>query len=88
MPDPQPVCSALRHLRPDIRAMGGYTPGEQVRDCIKLNTNECAWGPSPATRQALLASTDDSLRLYAKRPPRGTASARIWCWPATAPMIA
>ena len=79
MPDPQPVCSALRHLRPDIRAMGGYTPGEQVRDCIKLNTNECAWGPSPATRQALLASTDDSLRLYpdpTARDLREAAAAR------------
>ena len=75
MPDPQPVCSALRHLRPDIRAMGGYTPGEQVRDCIKLNTNECAWGPSPATRQALLASTDDSLRLYPDPTARGLREA-------------
>jgi hypothetical protein len=33
---------AIRHLRPAIAAMEGYTPGEQVRDCIKLNTNECA----------------------------------------------
>ena len=46
--------------------MAGYTPGEQVRDCIKLNTNECAWGPSPAVWRALAAlpKGEDSLRLY------------------------
>ncbi|MBA3937263.1 MAG: histidinol-phosphate transaminase [Planctomycetes bacterium] len=56
--------TALRQLRPDIIAMAPYTPGEQVRDCTKLNTNECAWGPSPAVLAALRACGDDSLRLY------------------------
>jgi histidinol-phosphate aminotransferase len=68
MSDPLPAatCTALRHLRPDIRAMAAYTPGEQVRDCIKLNTNECATGPSPAVWAALshLPKGSDSLRLY------------------------
>lgn len=68
MPDPlNPAASpALRYVRPDIRAMAGYTPGEQVRDCIKLNTNECAWGPAPAVLAALdaMEQQSDSLRLY------------------------
>lgn len=79
MPDPQPAPAgtALRHLRPDIRAMAGYTPGEQVRDCIKLNTNECAWGPSPSVWQALanLPKGADSLRLYPDPTARGLREA-------------
>ncbi len=61
-----PICTALRHLRPDIKAMAAYTPGEQVRDCIKLNTNECATGPSPAvwTTLANLPRGSDGLRQY------------------------
>ena len=39
--------SATSYLRPDVVAMKAYTPGEQVNECIKLNTNECAWGPAP-----------------------------------------
>ena len=62
--DPSPLPSGTRHLRRDIVAMSGYTPGEQVRDCIKLNTNECAWGPSPRTRAVLAEAGDDQLRLY------------------------
>ena len=60
---PLPV-SALRHLRPDISAMRGYTPGEQVVDCIKLNTNESAWPPSPRVHLALNSLCDDRLRKY------------------------
>lgn len=77
MPDAQPVSTALRHLRPDIRAMAGYTPGEQVRDCIKLNTNECAWGPSQAVWQALAAlpKGEDSLRLYPDPSAKGLREA-------------
>jgi histidinol-phosphate aminotransferase len=44
--------------------MSGYTPGEQVRDCVKLNTNECAWGPSPAVLEAFRGFSDDTVRLY------------------------
>lgn len=54
---------ATRHIRRDIRAMSGYTPGEQVVDCIKLNTNECAWPPSPRVHEALRVH-DDDLRKY------------------------
>lgn len=44
--------------------MAGYTPGEQVVDCIKLNTNECAWPPSPRVHAVLRALDDDQLRQY------------------------
>src|SRR5215210_3057380 len=59
-------------LRPNIRAMAGYTPGEQPRtsDIVKLNTNENPYPPSPrvldAVREAL---TGDRLRKYP--PPHG-----------------
>ena len=56
--------SASRHLRAEVVAMSAYTPGEQVLDCIKLNTNECAWGPSPAVLEALRSCGADALRLY------------------------
>src|ERR1700751_4682388 len=61
-------------LRANIRAMAGYTPGEQPRggEFIKLNTNENPYPPSPrvfeAIRQAL---TGDRLRKYPD--PVGTA---------------
>ncbi len=87
---PAPSCPASRFLRPDVRAMAGYTPGEQVRDCIKLNTNECAWGPSPAVWQALErirseGRGEDGLRLYPDPQSTGlrqAAAERYGCSPA------
>lgn len=64
MNDALQPAAGLRHLRSDIRAMHGYTPGEQVLDCIKLNTNECAWPPSPRVHEVLRALHDDQLRKY------------------------
>jgi len=56
------------HLRPCIRAMSGYTPGEQPRaeaPFIKLNTNENPYPPSPRVFEALRqALTGDRLRRY------------------------
>jgi histidinol-phosphate aminotransferase len=57
----------LSFLRPDIRAMAGYTPGEQPRGgpIIKLNTNENPYPPSPLVMEAIRAAlTDDGLRKY------------------------
>jgi len=54
-------------LRPCIRAMAAYTPGEQPRDgtFIKLNTNENPYPPSPRVFEALHAAlTGDRLRKY------------------------
>src|SRR5262249_5423971 len=62
-------------LRTNIRAMAGYTPGEQPRggEFIKLNTNENPYPPSPRVFEVLHhAPTSDRLR---KSPdPVGTAS--------------
>lgn len=54
-------------LRSNIRAMSGYTPGEQPREgtYIKLNTNENPYPPSPRVFEALRAAmTGDHLRKY------------------------
>jgi histidinol-phosphate aminotransferase len=54
-------------LRPSVRAMAGYTPGEQPRagEVIKLNTNENPYPPSPRVFEALReALTGERLRKY------------------------
>src|SRR5438874_12559796 len=54
-------------LRSNVRAMDGYTPGEQPRggEFIKLNTNESPYPPSPRVIAALQAAlTGDRLRKY------------------------
>ena len=53
-----------KYLRPAVVAMKAYTPGEQINNAIKLNTNECAWGPSPEALKAVANVTVDQLRLY------------------------
>src|SRR3954447_8214280 len=61
-------------IRPNIRAMDGYVPGEQPRDgaFIKLNTNENPYPPSPKVFEAVRAAlTGDRLRKYPD--PSGTA---------------
>jgi histidinol-phosphate aminotransferase len=57
----------IESLRPCIRAMAGYVPGEQPRDgaFVKLNTNENPYPPSPRVFEALRAVlTGDALRKY------------------------
>lgn len=56
--------SPTRHLRDDVRAMAPYTPGEQINQAIKLNTNECPWPPAPAVIDALNGHDAAALRLY------------------------
>jgi histidinol-phosphate aminotransferase len=54
-------------VRPNIRAMAGYVPGEQLNDpdVIKLNTNENPYPPSPRVFDAIRAAlTSNSLRKY------------------------
>src|SRR5713226_4266478 len=61
-------------VRPNIRCMAGYTPGEQPRagDIIKLNTNENPYPPSPRVFEAIRAAlSGDHLRKYPD--PLGTA---------------
>lgn len=61
------------YIRRNVRAMAGYTPGEQPRDgaYIKLNTNENPYPPSPRVLEAVRdAVTGDRLRKYPD--PMGT----------------
>jgi histidinol-phosphate aminotransferase len=54
-------------IRSNIRAMAGYTPGEQPREdgFVKLNTNENPYPPSPRVFEAIrTALTGDRLRKY------------------------
>jgi histidinol-phosphate aminotransferase len=61
-------------LRPNIRAMTGYTPGEQPHGdgIVKLNTNENPYPPSPRALEAMAdILRSDRLRKYPD--PLGTA---------------
>jgi histidinol-phosphate aminotransferase len=54
-------------IRPNIRAMAGYVPGEQPQggDALKLNTNENPYPPSPRVFEDIRAAlTGDRLRKY------------------------
>lgn len=56
-----------QYLRPNIRAMAGYTPGEQPQqgDIVKLNTNENPYPPSPRVAEAIdEVLRSDRLRRY------------------------
>jgi histidinol-phosphate aminotransferase len=71
---------ALALVRPAIRAMRGYTPGEQVPDAVKLNTNEGAYPPSPRVMATLAGVAEDAVRLYpdpVSRRLREAAAARF-----------
>ena len=64
--------TVLSALRPGIRAMQGYVPGEQRNspDVLKLNTNENPYPPSPRVFDAIReALTAEKLRKYP--PPLG-----------------
>lgn len=56
----------LDFIRPAIRDLDGYTPGEQPQDqrYIKLNTNENPYPPSPRVIDAVRACAAETLRLY------------------------
>jgi histidinol-phosphate aminotransferase len=58
---------ATSAIRPAIRGMPGYIPGEQPRggEFIKLNTNENPYPPSPRVFETIRAAlTGDRLRKY------------------------
>src|SRR5205823_13092296 len=57
----------MNGIRPNILAMKGYVPGEQLNDpdIVKLNTNENPYPPSPRVFEAIRAAlTADKLRKY------------------------
>jgi histidinol-phosphate aminotransferase len=53
-------------IRPIVRKLRGYVPGEQpkIKGLIKLNTNENPYPPSPKVLAATRAAVDGRLRLY------------------------
>jgi histidinol-phosphate aminotransferase len=66
---------ALAFVRPAIRAMRGYAPGEQLAEAVKLNTNEGAYPPSPRVMATLAGVAEDQLRLYPDPVSRGLREA-------------
>jgi histidinol-phosphate aminotransferase len=58
---------APRFVRPNVREMHGYTPGEQPgpgERVVKLNTNENPFAPSPKVVQAIQNVEPEMLRRY------------------------
>jgi histidinol-phosphate aminotransferase len=55
-----------RFIRPLVRQLHPYVPGEQpkIKGLIKLNTNENPFPPAPAVLRALRRAVDGRLRLY------------------------
>jgi histidinol-phosphate aminotransferase len=75
-----PRRNIIDHVRPDVRSLAGYSTGEQQPGFIKLNTNECAYPPSPNVEEALARISVEALRLYpdpTSRRLRETAAARF-----------
>ena len=63
---------ASKLVRPLVRALHPYVPGEQpkIQGLVKLNTNENPYPPSPPVLRAVKGAVDERLRLY----PNPTAS--------------
>src|SRR5437868_4540348 len=58
---------APKFVRPTVRQMEGYTPGEQPAPgerIVKLNTNENPFPPSPRVLQAIQEIEPEMLRRY------------------------
>jgi histidinol-phosphate aminotransferase len=66
MTKPSAAPPPLAFIRPAVRAMAGYTPGEQPQGggFIKLNTNENPYPPSARVREAIERCATDKVRLH------------------------
>ena len=70
-------------VRDNVRAMHGYTPGEQPTDgtrVVKLNTNENPFPPSPRVIEAIRQIDGETLRRYpsASGQKFREAAAKLW----------
>src|SRR5689334_7616873 len=67
MPSPKSL------IRPLVRQLHPYVPGEQprIKGLIKLNTNENPYPPSPRVLSAIKQATDGRLRLYPNPTAQG-----------------
>jgi histidinol-phosphate aminotransferase len=54
-----------------VRTLTPYVPGEQpkIDGLVKLNTNECPYGPSEKVLAAIAGQNSEALRLYRTRRP-------------------
>jgi histidinol-phosphate aminotransferase len=66
MAKPQTANRNLKLIRPLVRDLHAYVPGEQpnIKGLIKLNTNENPYPPSPKVLRAVKNAVDGRLRLY------------------------
>jgi histidinol-phosphate aminotransferase len=66
MPNLQTANRNLKLIRPLVRDLRAYIPGEQpkIKGLVKLNTNENPYPPSPHVLAAVKAAVDGRLRLY------------------------
>jgi histidinol-phosphate aminotransferase len=60
-----------------VKTLTPYVPGEQpqVQGLVKLNTNECPYGPSEGVLKAIAAQNGDALRLYPDPQSKALVSA-------------
>jgi histidinol-phosphate aminotransferase len=67
-----------RYWSDTVHTLTPYVPGEQPRvdGLVKLNTNECPYGPSEAVLRAIAGQTGEALRLYPD-PQAGALKAAI-----------
>jgi histidinol-phosphate aminotransferase len=80
-------------VRPTVRAMAGYTPGEQPAPgerVVKLNTNENPYPPSPRVMQAIRELEAEMLRRYPNPTADAfrAAAAKLWRLPSRGMILA
>jgi histidinol-phosphate aminotransferase len=65
-PDSASAPAPEKLVRPLVRKLQAYVPGEQprIKNLIKLNTNENPYPPSPKVLAAIREAADSRLRLY------------------------